>query len=144
MPGNPAADRLHERAWFEAGPEDDERRLSGVDYNALADGQPSLWCHWEVCWSGCCLTFSGAEKFYGSTQWMTYLIDHFLKPGAHASTSGLGSFEQFTFDHRLDGLVVASRRSDRRMTMVRVTDSVVVEEVMQPGDVRLEERERLA
>jgi hypothetical protein len=144
VPGNPAAERAHEKSPAEIERQDEAERASITDYNTTAEGQPSLWCDWEVCWSGCCLTFSGVEKFYGSTLWLGFLIDHFLRPGAHAASSGLSYFEGFTFDHRLDGLIASCRRSDKEMSLIRVTDNVVTEELLRTGDRRLEEREQLA
>jgi len=38
---------------------------------------------------------------------MVYLIDHFLKPGAEASKTGSKLFEQFTFDHVVNGQIEA-------------------------------------
>ena len=64
VPGNPAADH-------------DERPADLDMYNTPAPGQPSLWCGWQPCWDGCCLSFDGREKFYGATEWLGYLIDHF-------------------------------------------------------------------
>jgi hypothetical protein len=57
-------------------------------------------------WSA--LAWNGAEKFYAAEEWMHYLIDHFLRPGARAQTSGDSQFAGFAFDHRCDGRVLAS------------------------------------
>lgn len=89
---------------------DDEPGGALEAYNRPAPGQPQLWCQWQLCWSGCCLAFDGSEKFYEPVRWMRYLIDHFLRPGAQATGSGLDCFEDFTFDHQLEGLVVGCRR----------------------------------
>ena len=94
VPRNPAADG--------------QRPVHDVDaYNTVAPGQPSLWCQWVPCWDGCCLSHDGIEKFYAATDWMSYLIDHFLAPTALARNSGLEWFTEFTFDHRLDGVIAA-------------------------------------
>ncbi len=122
VPGNPYVD------------EPPESSLGA--YNRPAFGQPQLWCQWEPCWSGCCLAFSGAEKFYQPVQWLAYLIDHFLRPGAEASRSGLAYFEEFTFDHQLEGLVVGCRRDTRELYGIRVEDNVVTTEVLRPADPR--------
>jgi hypothetical protein len=105
-------------------------------YNAVAPGQPQLWCQWQACWQGCCLAFDGHEKFYQPVRWMEYLIDHFLRPGAEASRTSLAVFEGFTFDHRLDGLVVGCRRDNKELFGIRVTGNVVTTEVLQPADPR--------
>lgn len=136
VPGNPAAERA-----------DEERALAAPDlggYNETPDGQPSLWCDWVPCWDGCCLAYNGHEKFYGSTRWMSYLIEHFLRPGARVSATGLPWFEGFTFDHCLDGVVAGCRRDNKELFLIRVTDNRVSEEILRPADARLEVRELLA
>ena len=56
------------------------------------------------------------EKFYNSEEWMTYLIDLFLKPGAVIATELANpvpgrhysaEFWHFTFDHELNGVIDA-------------------------------------
>ena len=102
-------------------------------YNRVAPGQPQLWCQWVPCLDGCCLAFNGHEKFYEPVAWMRYLIQHFLKPGAAASKSGLPAFEHFTFDHRLDGLVVGCRRDTKELFAIEVKSNRVTERVLRPG-----------
>ena len=144
VPGNPAAEGGRKPSRRDLVEAEEAERLPIDDSNSTAEGQPSLWCQWEICWDGCCLTYNGVEKFYGSTAWLDYLIDHFLRPGALASASGLAYFSDFTFDHHLDGVIAASRRSDKRMTLIRVTDNVVTEELIRPGDRRYQDQELLA
>lgn len=120
---NPYADQLPD-------PPDAERG------NRLAPGHPQIWCRWVPCWDGCCIALDGEEKIYQPTRWLDYLIKHFLVPGAEASTSGLPTFEDFTFDHRLDGLVVGCRRDNKQLFAIRVENSVVTEEILRPADAR--------
>ncbi len=77
-------------------------------WNEPSEGQPGLWCQWVPIDDGSALTWSGVEKFYEADKWMTYVIDHFLRPGAKAKSAGDSQFASFTFDHRCDGLVIAS------------------------------------
>ena len=122
VPGNPFAETRTGRGDIE------------IDrYNRVAPGQPELWCQWEPCWSGCCFSFDGTEKFYQPVRWMEYLIEHFLRPGALASTTRDPQFEHFTFDHRLDGIVVGCRRDTKRLFAITVTDNVVREEELRRG-----------
>lgn len=75
-----------------------------MNYNRPPEGQPGLWCQWVpvgLDW----IEWDEGEKFYNAAEWMLYLIDHFLKPGAHASTSGDSQFDGFTFDHVLNGTI---------------------------------------
>jgi hypothetical protein len=105
-------------------------------YNRPAPGQPGLWCRWVPCWDGCCLSLDGEEKIYQPVQWLNYLIDTFLVPGAAAASSGLACFDDFSFDHVLEGLVVGCRRDDKELFAIRVVDSVVTEESLRPADPR--------
>lgn len=121
VPGNPRAD-------------DDRADVPTEQYNRTAPGQPQLWCQWVPCWDGCCLSFDGMEKFYAPIPWLRYLIDHFLRPGALAAESGEDWFRDFTFDHRLDGMIVGCRRDNKELFSIKVTDNVVSEEILRPGD----------
>ena len=48
---------------------------------ADADGQPpNLYCQWRPTADGTGLEWDGAEKFYDYSEWLEYLIAHFLKP----------------------------------------------------------------
>jgi hypothetical protein len=113
-------------------------------YNRVAPGQPELRCQWVPSLEGCCLTFDGNEKFYRPVEWMCYLIQHFLKPGAVASRSGLPAFEHFTFDHRLDGTIVGCRRDNKELFAIQVRANRVTMKVLQPGLPEYYGREPLA
>ena len=65
---------------------------------------------------------------------MDYLIDHFLRPGALASTSDDRAFAAFTFDHRVDGVVAARRQDTRRLWLIQVIDNEVVERTLVEGE----------
>ena len=117
VPGNPRAE--------------DSSGFRGDTYNVRAAGQPNLWCDWEVCWEGECLAWDGTEKSYSMVPWLRYLIAHFLEPGAQAQ--GHPGFEQFTFDHRVSGMVVGCRRDTKELFAVRVVDNHVSERVLNPG-----------
>jgi hypothetical protein len=45
-------------------------------------------------------------------------------------------FDEFSFDHRLDGLVVGCRRDNKELFGIRVTDNVVTTEVLWAADLR--------
>lgn len=100
-------------------------------------GQPTLWCDWVPCWDGCCLTWQGEERFAGVGTWLAYLVDHFLRPGAVASTGGDPRFGGFTFDHVVDGMLVGCRRDNKQLFAVSVQANRVREEILRPGDRRL-------
>jgi hypothetical protein len=115
---------------------DDLGQSTGARSDTPPPGQPGLWCRWVPCWDGCCLALDGEEKIYDPTRWLDYLINHFLAPGAEASTSGEGVFDDFTFDHRLDGLVVGCRRDDKELFTIRVEDNVITQDILRPADPR--------
>ena len=104
---------------------------------------PGLWCHWVpngegYSWSGneaamdrdgTYLAWDGGEKFYDSVEWMEYIIDNFLRPGAFASTEKgqelvrlageEETFSHFTFDHVCFGVIYAEgEESDDRWRLV--------------------------
>lgn len=62
---------------FGQGRDDDIR-----NFNEPPAGQPGLWCQWEPTEDGTAIEWNGEEKYYKSAEWMTYLIDTFLKAGA--------------------------------------------------------------
>ena len=74
VPGNP-------RAELGDGPVDES-------YNRPPEGQPDLWCDWQVCWDGCCITWSGKEKSYAMEPWLRYVIDHWHPRGMQARQQG--------------------------------------------------------
>ncbi len=82
------------------------------NHNGPPTGQPGLWCQWRPGDDGNVIEWDGGEKFYNSVEWMEYLIDHFLKPGAVASTvedidEQDARIRNFTFDHVLNGEIYA-------------------------------------
>lgn len=77
------------------------------------------------------LEWDGGEKFYHSPQWMKYLIDHFLRPGAIASRNLRDSAGQdpriaeFTFDHVCNGTIDAQGEDPDDRWQLIVEDNVV-------------------
>lgn len=51
-----------------------------LDYNNPPSGQPGLWCNWAPNADGTAIEWNGAEKFYYYTEWLAYIIKHFLEP----------------------------------------------------------------
>ena len=97
-------------------------------------GQPDDASGWEPCGHGCCLAWSGREKFHSTVGWMEYVIEDLLRPGATAQTSQDRRFAGFTFDHQLDGVIVGERSWSRELFAIRVAANVVSEELLHPGD----------
>jgi len=113
---------------------DDHRGPDTINYNSEQPGQPGLWCNWVPSADGAQIAWDGMEKFYDAEQWMRYLIDTFLKPGAHLSTtltlpvSGWAyapGFAEFTFDHHVNGVIHAQGERDDDAWDLIVEDNVV-------------------
>jgi len=68
-----------------------------------------------------------AEKPYAGADWLRYLIDTFLRPGAAARTDRSGRFDGFTFDHHLDGALVGSVSESGALVLLRIDDGDVSE-----------------
>ena len=118
-------------------PREDDSAADGVARDAgnrPPPGQPGLWCDWTPCPKGCCLSHNGVEKFYGSGEWMQYVIDHFLRPGAEARRSGLACFDHSTFDHTCTGTIAVERRDVRELSLLHVERNEVHREVLVPGE----------
>lgn len=92
--------------------------------------QPGLWCKWVPVENGTAIAWNGEEKFYFATEWMRYLIDTFLRPGAALQHELVRPVEgrvypealaHFTFDHEMKGVIKAKgeERGDRWRIVVR-------------------------
>ena len=55
-----------------------ERFKKGYAWSVGA--QPSLWCQWVPSEDRMGIEWDGGEKFYNYTEWLIYLVEHFLKP----------------------------------------------------------------
>lgn len=99
------------------------------DYNQPPPGQPGLWCQWVpviVNDGETIIEWDGGEKFYNAAEWMTYIIDHFLREGARAEGSDADErLEHFTFDHVVNGVIHAQGEDSDDMWKLVVTDNEV-------------------
>jgi hypothetical protein len=102
-----------------------DREEDVLDYNNPDPTQPGLWCKWMPTEGGDAIEWDGNEKFYCSEEWMVYLIDHFLKLGAAAASSGEQQFTGFTFDHVVNGVIEAQGEDADDMWRLVVKDNVV-------------------
>lgn len=96
-----------------------------VDANRSDSSQPGLWCQWIPTDDLAGIEWDQGEKFYASAEWMKWIIDHLLKPGAHAATSDNPQFEQFTFDHVCNGAIEAQGEDSDDRWRLRVNDNAV-------------------
>jgi hypothetical protein len=92
------------------------------NYNTPPAGQPGLWCQWVPTPDGAAIEWNGAEKFYDADEWMQYLIDHFLKPGAIGKkTDGTVTFA----DHVVNGTIEAQGEDFSDIWQLNVKNNVV-------------------
>lgn len=100
-----------------------------IDNSSPAAGQPGLWCQWIPTEDGTRLVWDQVEKFYESPEWMTYLIDHFLRPDALASRISDPMFAEFTFDHICFGVIRAEGEDSSDLwSLIVVNNQVTVSE----------------
>lgn len=93
-----------------------------IDFNKPPEGQPELWCKYEVSEDGSKIYWSGAEKFYSSVEWMEYIIDHFIgfKPLAKKELPFLES-------HLLHGVLEAQGEEVSDHWFLKVENNIVSE-----------------
>lgn len=100
--------------------------------SAGASGLPR--CDWEPSVDGSCLHWSEVEKSNTAVSELSYLIDHFLRPHALASTDGRADFAPFTFDHRVDGTIAALRGDSRELFLIVAVNNQITTRTLVPGD----------
>lgn len=107
-----------------------------IDHNSPPPEQPSLWCDWEPTDNGEGIKWNGNEKSYSNVEWVQYLINHFLKPGAHASRDPRFA-GRFQFNHVVQGVVEADgeERGDHWYLVAR--DNVVSEMQVLPQSAEI-------
>jgi len=96
----------------------------------VRDGSPSPHLDWVPCPTGCCLQWTGDEKSRAAEEWVGYLIDHFLRPNAHASRGDRPDFDEFTFDHVVSGVVAGCRNDNRELFLIRCLDNELTTETL--------------
>lgn len=50
-----------------------------INYNKPPADCPGLWCDWIPTEDNCGIQWGGGEKFYNYTEWLNFIITHFLK-----------------------------------------------------------------
>lgn len=91
-----------------------------LDYNSPPPGQPGLWCQWVPTPDGKFIEWDGSEKFYNAPEWMTYIIDHFLK----ADPKAKGVLKHLK-PHVLNGEIEAQGEDDNDRWKLVVKDNKV-------------------
>jgi hypothetical protein len=113
--------------------------LDLVRYATSADGQPSLVCPWVPAQHGRAIvpvdTGGNGATPHEVVEWLRYLHDHFLGPGAAAvqDSTAAGIFAGFGFDHVLDGAAAVCGESQGTLTVIRIRSSRLTVEPLTPG-----------
>lgn len=89
--------------------------------------------HWRVCEHGDRIDWHRADKSNDAAEALSFLVEYYLGPNARARDCGNPDFAEFTFDHHLDGVVVAVRNDTEEMFLLRVTNSRITRETVVPG-----------
>jgi hypothetical protein len=135
---NPRAHAREVYAAAEASPQ----RSSFTELLSRGQEAPGARCDWVPCGEGCCLSWQRTEKSNIGEQWLRFIVDHFLRPNAHASSSMNADFEAFTFDHVASGTIAAERDDSRELYLIRAEDNAIWTETLVRGDLMPWERER--
>lgn len=93
------------------------------DFNSPPKGQPGLWCQWIPSEDGTEIAWDEGEKFYNAVDWMIYIIDHFLKPGALAANE----LPFLQANHACNGDIRAQGEDSEDRWLLRVRNNVVTE-----------------
>lgn len=94
-----------------------------IDVNRPPKGQPGLWCQWAPTEDGDALVWDGGEKFYYSSEWMVYLIQHFLCRNPLAKKD-----LPFLQGHILNGTITAQGDDPDDKWFLHVKDNRVTKE----------------
>ena len=98
------------------------RTLRGTPTGRGRSEVPFARSAWDSCLDGCCLRWeAGMGWEEGMAATLEFIVDHLLRPDAVGA--GHPRLAGFTFDHRIDGAVVAAQREG--MVLVEVSDNVV-------------------
>lgn len=78
-----------------------------MDYNIASRVCPSLWCNWSVTDDGKYLMWDGGEKFYRYTEWLEFLLEHFLAPWGYVLNGGV----EFCDEHDKMGSITIEKNN---------------------------------
>lgn len=84
------------------------------------DDRPPAPCPWVPVADGARLVATTDDPDRASA-WLRWLVHRLLKPGARARGRASSAFDDFTFDHVLDGVVVGCTGDSGRVVSVSVT-----------------------
>lgn len=97
--------------------------------NSPHPDQPGLWLQWVPSDDGTTIAWDQGEKFYDSAEWMHYIVDRLLAPGAedyiaeHIDEDP--RLAHFTCDHEVEGFIEAFGEDPYDRWVLRVNKNVV-------------------
>jgi len=91
------------------------------DFNKPPKGQPGLWCQWAPSDDGTEILWDGGEKAYDMADWIVYIIEHFLKPGAKAKDA----LPFLQCNHSVNGTVIAQGEDPGDRWKILIVDNEV-------------------
>jgi hypothetical protein len=91
-----------------------------IDHDRPHDGKPGLWCRWTVNEEGTAIIWDGHEDFYNASDWLAYLINHFIgsQPMARTATT-----LTFLDTHTLNGEITGLEEGEKIKIIVK--DNIV-------------------
>ena len=103
-----------------------------IDANKPDPEQPGLWCQWvpdendpsEIVWDG-------GEKFYNATEWLQYILSHFI---GHAAIAKMRDYDKFHFlqGHDANGFIECQGEDQDDRWCIDVTAGIVT---TRPGKI---------
>ncbi|MFI1656029.1 hypothetical protein ACH4ZU_14110 [Streptomyces sp. NPDC020472] len=131
--GSRRVERLSGPYRCDGGPRPEPADPDILDRNTPPSGQPGLFCGWTPRSDGAALQAPKVGDYFNPAEWLTYLIETFLSPSCslkHELQNPVPGrvypqeFSHFTFDHVLNGEVVAEAPELGVREILRVTDNV--------------------
>jgi hypothetical protein len=107
-----------------------------IDIAAQPEGQPGEWCDLEVSDDGTALSWNGSDHTGRDLhEWIIYLINYLLKPGAEydirergfdlSQMSDDNLLRSFTFNHQVDGEITGTAVEADGVWRITVKENVV-------------------
>lgn len=88
---------------------------------------------WRVCEHGDRVTWRRSAKSNDAVRTLTFLVEQYLGPHARARYSDNPDFAEFTFYHRLDGVIAGERDDTGELFLLRVSNNTIRYETVVPG-----------
>jgi len=95
------------------------------DHNRPDPSQPALWCDLEVSEDGTAIRWNGNEKTYALTEWVKYIVDHFI--GKDPIAKRENSHFAFLDGHTVEGVMYAQGEESDDTWQLHVGDGKVFE-----------------